>query len=221
MNSDSFIVLRSDYATGHPFQTQALAGTTTIDQLFNVTNAQTASVQVWSQNAIVGSFTPGNPNDAQAVSLDQLGRGSESRAGQRPGFTSTSFAGRGFRVRAMGTVVQGAATTNAQTMTFYITQGQATNVTTRKLCAIVSATNVAAGTNPWIIEASCIWDPGSQTVFGEYWGVCAGSYASRATVTSVTTVTPYTSLQFSCAAVFATSNATSTATLVEFSMEAV
>ena len=225
-NSDSFQVLRNDYPAGHPFQLQALTGSTTAEQLFLMGGAQTAVISVPAQTSIFGSFAPVDPASNNTFSIDQIGGIGDFRSLRgRPGFTSGLFDGRPFRVRAVGKFNNQANTTNAQTVTIHISQG--TVVASTKVIATVTngATNVASGPENFMLEATILWDSGLQYLTGEYWGAVnnstTSSYATRALLANQINVTAYTGLQFNCSIIFATSSAASTANLVEFSMEAV
>lgn len=218
MNSNSIVVLRSDYPSGHPLQLQSLTGSTTSEQLFqmNSANNTTAVVSIPSQAGIVGAVTPFDPNANPAVTQNYPG-GLVGRSGSRPYFTSTSFLGRGFRVRAMGYINNLAATTNAQTTTVKITLGNAVS-STKVLASVASATNFASGS--FNIDANLNWDSTSGIVCGSEGGYIGTTVVTSATLTNAgVAAAAYTNLVFCCSVVFATSSASSTATLVEFSIE--
>lgn len=224
-NSDSFQVLRSDYPSGHPFQLQSLTGSTTSEQLFLMGGSQTGLIGIPAQTSVYGSFAPMDPNANNAFSIDELGGIGGFRALRgRPYFNSSSFDGRAFRIRAMGKYNNQANTTNAQTATFKITQGTAVS-STHVIASVSSGTNLASGPANFIVEATVLWDSAMQVLAGEFWGnVTNGvtnSYTSRTGLSNLVSVTSYSSVQFVCSVVFGTSSASSTANLVEFSMEAV
>ena len=224
-NSDSFQVLRSDYPSGHAFQLQSLTGATTSEQLFLMGGAQTAVIAVPSQSAIFGSFAPVDPNANNSFSIDELGGiGGFRGLRGRPYFNSGSFDGRAIRIRAMGKYNNQAATTNAQTVTFKITQGTAVS-SSKVIASVSSGTNLASGPANFIVEATILWDSAMQVIAGEFWGnVTNGTtntYTSRTGLSNLVSAAAYTNLQFVASVVFGTSSANSTANLVEFSMEAV
>jgi hypothetical protein len=223
MNSDSFLVLRSDYPSGHPFQLQTLTGSTTAEQLFLVTGSTTAVVQALTQGTIVGSMGPFDPNIPQALSGNPIAMGAY-QGRPRPFFQSSSFDGRAFRIRATGKYNNQAATTNAQTVTFYITQGNAAS-SSKRIASVSSGTNLASGPCNFIVEATVLWDSAMQVLAGEFWGNITNgttnAYTTRAGLANLVGVSAYTGLQFCCSIVFGTSSASSTANLVEFSMEQV
>ena len=161
-----------------------------------------------------------DPNTNGALGINQLGRAGSYRGQATPYFTSTSFSGRGFRVRQMGVFNQQANTTNAQTVTFYTTVGNAVS-STKRICQVSTTTNLASGANNWIAESTVMWDATTQAMYGEYWGNVAGNYVTRGGLVNNVAITVYTSLAFCASVIFSTSSASSTATLVEFSMEQV
>lgn len=224
MNSDSIVVLRSDYPTGHPFQTLALTGSTTNEQLFNITGASTATVGAPSQTAILGSASPMDPNANQSATFDAFGRPGYPRGTNRPYFTSTSYNGRGFRVRAMGVYNNQANTTNAQTVTLYVTLGNAVS-SSKRVITLASGTNPASGAGNFLAEFTGIWDSATQVVLGTFWGTIGNGITSVVTAqtapTNYVAAAAYTNLSFCASIQFGTSSAASTASLVEFSWESV
>lgn len=229
MNSDSFAVLRTDFPTGHPFQTAPLVLTSTTETAFLLGNGNVASIGVPSQTAIVGSATPLDPNSNSTFSIDNLGGMSDRRGlAGRPYFTSSSFDGRSFRVRAQGkfTAVT-TATAPAFNIKLYVgtsaTLGSDTVIFTPTARTLAVSTTVNGN---FILEGTFLWDSVTQKVNGEVWAQfadngAAATYTTRAASAGVSAAA-YTNLNFVLSAVYGTNAPTSsTTTLVEFSMEQV
>lgn len=230
-NSDSFTVLRSDYPTGHPFQTAALSLASTTETVFSLANGGAAVVGVPSQTAILGSSTLFDPNSNASISSDSLGGANQFRGQTRPYFNSSTFDSRGFRVRAMGKFsVVTAATAGGASLNIKLYVGSSTTLgSDTVLFTPATPLNVPISTTTtgnFIVEATLMWDSLTAKVGGEAWAnyqdaVPGVQYNSRAGLTQVAAAA-YTNLQFVASAVWSVNAPTSsTITLVEFSCERV
>jgi hypothetical protein len=131
-----------------------------------VTDSGTNGVAVLSipqQGAIVGATTPISQNANPAI----IGQGSQAygpiEGGQAPFYNSGSFDGRPFRIRLSGSVTS--ATAASQTILFTLYLGTSKSGTALK--ATTAFTGVAtAGTYPFFLDATLLWDSVSQTVNG-------------------------------------------------------
>lgn len=229
MNSDTFVCLRSDFPAGHPFQTAPLALASTTETAFLLSNTNVAAVAIPSQTAILGSSTPLNPNANSALIADVYGMAGDERGlVQRPYFTSTSFDGRAFRVRAQikFTCV---TTGSAPALNFKMYVGSSATLGSDTVYFTPTARTLATSqtiNGNAIIEATMQWDSATQKVTGEAWAEIndnqsAGTYTARAAITPVA-VAAYTGLSFVMSAVYGTNAPTSsTNTLVEFAIERV
>jgi hypothetical protein len=203
MNHETVALLRSDYPTGHPFQTVTLTLAATTETSVKLSNGNVAIVAVPSQTAIIGSSTPMSPNANPANLADVYGSPSDRRylAG-RPYFSSTAFdGGRPFRVRWVG---RGSAVANGgNTLTLRIYQGTTGAVvgTAGNVIAATSAIGTTGTANlTFMIEATVNWDSTQQTlngwfIYAVYYNTTA-TFATTAALTSNTSVATYAGLSF-------------------------
>lgn len=228
MNANTFTAIGAGYPAGHPFQlaSQTLASTTETAFLFS--NGNAAIIAVPTQNAIVGSYTPMDPNANAALLADVYGAMSERRylAG-RPYFTSTSFdLDRPFRLRLCG---RGAAVTGGgNTLTLNVYQGTSTSVvgTAGNIVATSGAVAMAT-THPFgfYMTVTMAWDSMSQALYGTFDGAVLYNATTQTTIAStalshVVSVPTYTGLSFLVTATWGAA-AGGTTVMSEMSLEQV
>jgi len=145
-----------------------------------------AVISVPQQTAVVGANTPFSPNANPAI----IGFGSQAygpiEGGQAPFYNSGSFDGRPFKIRLAGTVTS--ATAASQTILFTLYLGTSKSGTALK--ATTAFTGVAtAGTYPFYLDATVIWDSVSQTVNGYIGSDIGNTLVANAAFTQATGVT--------------------------------
>lgn len=150
---------------------QTLAATTETAFVINTDTANTtatALVSVPAGGGIAGSVAPLNP-DSNAALLQQNTSFTIPRGIARPEFNSTSFDGRPFKVRLFGTGV--AVANGAASVTIKLYSGTSTSVvgTAGNVMASTGAVaTVAGGAYNFYVEATLIWDSGTQLLDGYY-----------------------------------------------------
>lgn len=190
MNSDTFPgMIRSDYASTHPFAPAVLTLTSTTDTTVKFANTTGAAiVAVPLQGAILGSSTPSDPNANPAV-LVGSGRPGAGYRGAPPYFNSGSFDGRPFTVTANFKAHLVCAAGGATVWTPKLWNG--TSSTPGSNNAILATTGLSVPLSHTAdlnctIQATLMWDSNSITLGGEVWSVinCFDSTAS-AIITAV------------------------------------
>lgn len=226
MNSDSIRVIRSDYASTHPFAPAALSLASTTDTTIKFANTTgPAIVSVPLGTEIFGSFTPTDPNQNAAVLGGSMGRPGPGGRSQAPYFNSGSFDGRPFTVSASFkfTVVSAAGGASVWTPKLWL----GTNSTPGSNSAILAATGISVpashtANGSATIQATLIWDSVSQCVNGEAWaivqafdttasGAITSVYTSRTNMTTIT-AQALSNLSFLTSIVIATTAPTSSST---------
>jgi len=163
MNSNTILSFRS--GTGrNQLKSQALATTTATAAVINTDNGvgATAVLAVPTQTAILGGFNPQAANANAAILGPAYGRlFGTPLGGQAPYFTSTSFDGIPFRVRA--TCVGNAGADAAQTVLGSLTLGTSATIGSNVLIATtgLALAAVAGGAFQFTIVAECLWSLGS------------------------------------------------------------
>lgn len=189
MNSDNVQLIRSDYASTHPFFPAPLTLTSTTETAFSFANTTgPAIVSIPLQTGIVGSFTPTDPNANPAILTGNVGRPGAGYRGAPPYFTSGSFDGRGFVLRAsVKTVVTTGATAGGASMTIkpYLgtsaTLGSDINLFAPTVINIpINQTAVSVSS---IVELNLVWDSGTAKLFGEGWANHGVSFAQASVYT--------------------------------------
>jgi hypothetical protein len=204
MNSDSLIgLIRSDFASTHPFVPATLALASTTDTTVKFANTTgPAIVSIPTGTAIIGSATPNDPNSNQA-SLVTGGRPGQATRASAPQYTPVSFDGRPFILQAFfkGTVVSSAGGASVWTPKLW----NGTNSTPGSNNTILATTGISvpashtANANCFI-QATLIWDSVSQTLGGEVYsvinafdvtaaGVITAVYNSRGAITTLSAIT--------------------------------
>lgn len=238
MNSDTCVVVRSDYPSTHPFAPAALSLTGTTDttiKFANGTASTPAQVSIPLQTAKTGSSAPMDPNANPAVSGSNLGRPGLGYRGAAPFFSSGAFDGRPFLVMANFTAKVTCAAGGASVWTPKLWQG--TNATPGSNNAILATTGISVPLSHVAdchcsIQAWLIWDSVSQqldgvteAITGAWDETAAGAitkvYNSRAAITSITALA-LSNLTFLTSIVITTTAPTSSSTtLNELSISAI
>lgn len=189
MNSDTITVVRSDYASTHPFSPAPLSLSSTTETTFSYANTTgPVIVGIPQQSDIRGATTPLDPNANPAVLSSNLGRPGGYR-GPAPFYSTTSFDGRPFQIRACvkATVTTGASAGGA-TLSIKLYQGTSATVGSDTLLFAPTGINVAASstgvTLSFYINVDLMWDAGTQKIFGIGSSVCGTSAASTMVITS-------------------------------------
>jgi len=223
MNSDSFAALQGGASASSRNLLVPLTGLATAETIFTMGSdagsGVNAFIQIPQQSAIVGSNAPLDPNANSSFTIDQLGAGGDYRLLRgRPYFNSGSFDGRAFRVRVTGRLLTSAAA-NTVTVKLYQNTTAALGGTALISAASASLGNAVAGN--FLVEAGLIWDSASQKLFGEAYGIVAGNYTARTTVSAggISVTTP-ANLLFVASITFST-GAANTCTPIEFGAEQV
>lgn len=189
MNSDTCSLIRSDFASTHPFAPAALSLTSTTETVMSFANTTgPAIVSVPSQTAIVGSSTPFDPNANPAVLSGNLGRPSNYR-GAGPFFNSGAFDGRGFRVAAQFKfqVVSAAGGASVWTPSLYL----GTSATVGSDALIFAATGISVpashtANGSGVILVDLIWDSVSGLISGAGYSIVqAFDVTAAGAITSV------------------------------------
>jgi hypothetical protein len=200
MNSDSFRVIRSDYASTHPFAPAVLSLTSTTETAISFANTTGPAVAaIPLQTDILGSSTPLDPNASAAISSASLGRAGGGWRGGAPYFTSGSFDGRGFIVTAQYkfTVVSAAGGATVWTPKLY--RGTSATIGSDNLVFAATGISVPAShtaNGSAVLQATIIWDATSGILTGEGFALvqafdvtAAGAitpvYTSRAATSSI------------------------------------
>lgn len=200
MNADTMTVVRSDYVSTHPFAPAALSLTTTTETVMSFANTTgPAIVSIPSQTAVVGSFTPNDPNVNPAILGPNLGRPGAGSRGAAPYFSTGSFDGRGFILTAMYKfqVVSAAGGASVWTPKIYV----GTSATVGSDSALFAPTGISVplshtANGSALVQMNLIWDATSGLLAGEGFAIvqafdvtAAGAitpvYTARASVTSV------------------------------------
>jgi hypothetical protein len=173
-----------------------------------------------------GIFGASNPVDANAnaaVLLDNTGgKSGSARGASRPYYNTSSFDGRGFRLRVMGRFLSSAAA-NGLTVSFYqntIANGPVTG--SGHIIGTVSTANTIgnAVSGSFLFEVTGMWDSVSALMYGaEVWGAAGGLYATRVVgSTTFAVAAPISNSLMFATMTFAT-GAANTLTPIEFSFE--
>lgn len=133
------------------------------------------------------------------------------------------ISGRKFRVRASGTATTGTTSNFKATIQYAADITGANGATAASNTDAVALTNrsLATITRSWYIEADFIWDSTSQRLTGQANGVNGETIeTANAIITALTSVDLSTETAgFVVSAIFGTSNASNSASLVDFSLE--
>lgn len=234
MNSDNVSIVRSDFASTHPFFPAPLVLTSTTETAFSFANTTgPAILSIPLQTAIVGSSTPSDPNANPAILASNLGRPSPSGyRGAAPYFTSGSFDCRQFVLTAcVKTLVTTGATAGGASLKINLYLGTSATIGSDTLLFSPTLINVpvnqTAVSISTVVNLTLCWDSGTAKLFGEGWanqGISiaqASVYTARgalAAANGVAVAAP-ANLNFLASAVW-TVNAPTTAThtLTEFSI---
>lgn len=231
MNSDSITVVRSDYASTHPFFPAPLTLTSTTETAFSFANTTgPVVISIPLQAGIVGSSTPSDPNMSAAQLVSNLGRPGGAR-GPAPFYNSGSFDGRPFQLRAcVKTTVTTSGTAGGASFAPKLYLGNSATLGSDTLLFSPTVINVPVTTTTSIssiVELTLMWDSGTVKVFGEGWanqGVAiaqASVYTARGALAAANgaAAAAVSNLQFVVSGVW-TVNAptTSTSTLTEFGL---
>jgi hypothetical protein len=145
-----------------------------------------AVLTVPQQGAVVGANTPISPNANPSI----IGFGSQAygpiEGSQAPFYNSGSFDGRPFRIRLAGSVTS--ATAASQTILFTLYLGT-TKAGTALKATTAFAGVAAAGTYPFYLDATVLWDSVSQTVNGYIGSDIGNTLVANAAFTQATAVT--------------------------------
>lgn len=169
MNFNSFSGLVGGTARNQ-IAAQTLAATTETAFVVNTDTSgttATAIVGLPAGGGIAGSVTPVNP-DSNAALLQQNSAFSIPRGIARPEFNSTSFDGRPFRIRLVGT---GSIAGNSTSLTLRLYQGTSSSVvgTAGNRIAVTSAiTTTAANPFNFQIESLVLWDSTTGSLQGTF-----------------------------------------------------
>jgi len=209
---------------------QPIAVSTTTETVFTVgTNVVStyspAVISVPVQTSIVGSGTGITVGSNPALLVNQYGAYSSipNNLG-RPYFTSDSFNGRAFKVRAQGTFTSGVASNDIQIKLYLGTS--ATVLSDLAITSISTGTGGAFGavSGHFLLETVLIWDITTGKVDGlisdGIIGVSgvAGTLGTQAAVTQVAAAAA-TNLNFVCSAKWNAGNAGNTVSLTEFAID--
>lgn len=183
---------------------QTLAATTETAFVINTDTANTTATAILSVPAgggIAGSVAPLNA-DSNAALLQQNSSLIVPRGVARPEFNSTSFDGRPFKVRIFGTGVAVANGAASITVKLYSGTSSAVVGTAGNVMASTGAVaTVAGGAYNFFLEATLIWDSGSQILDGYYeatsnFGAASTLVAPTKSNTTPLSVTTIASLKF-------------------------
>lgn len=141
-----------------------------------------------------------------------------------PSSSANIINGRKFRVRASGTATWGTAGNFKATIQYssnITLTNAATSTNNTDMVALTNRNPGSAVTRSWYIEADCVWDSTSQRLTGQANGLNSETIeTANAAITALTAVDLSTETTgFVVSALFGTSNASNSVSLVDFSLE--
>lgn len=222
-NANTIACFSNAYPSGHPFALPAAFTTTSATEtaflLVNGGQAQ-AVIQIPQGTEILGAQTPFSVNSNAAIIGEDTSVSGGFPGENRPFFNSGSFNGRGFRLRAFGTIAGGGTTITsiAGTISLYAALTQLTTVTSgTKIATIASGAILGNVKANWLLDVALLWDNTSQTLNTKY-EARINAVTTATTAAALTSVT-IANLNFGLTWTFATTSTSNSVGLVELCLE--